>query len=62
MGTVEENGRAWQEYDWTQAGNEWSGGWGGAVAEWHSTILPRLHQWVPTHTALEIAPGFGRWT
>jgi SAM-dependent methyltransferase len=62
MGTVEENRRVWQGYDWTQAGNEWSGVWGSAVAEWHSTILPRLHQWVPTHTVLEIAPGFGRWT
>ena len=45
-----------------RAGNEWSSAWGSAVAEWHSTILPRLHQWVPTHTVLEIAPGFGRWT
>jgi SAM-dependent methyltransferase len=62
MATVEENKRMWQEYGWTRAGDEWSNAWGSAVAEWRSTILPRLHQWVPTHTVLEIAPGFGRWT
>jgi SAM-dependent methyltransferase len=62
MGTVEENRKQWQEYDWKRAGDEWSTAWGSPVAEWHSTILPRLHQWLPTHTVLEIGPGFGRWT
>jgi ubiquinone/menaquinone biosynthesis C-methylase UbiE len=30
--------------------------------EWYFTVLPHLHEFVPTETILEIAPGFGRWT
>jgi ubiquinone/menaquinone biosynthesis C-methylase UbiE len=62
MGTLEENRKQWQQYEWTEAGDEWSDAWGSAVCEWYGTILPRLHQWVPTETMVEIAPGFGRWT
>jgi len=30
--------------------------------QWYGTILPRIHAFLPVHTILEIAPGFGRWT
>lgn len=30
--------------------------------EWFGTLLPRIHQFLPASTILEIAPGFGRWT
>lgn len=30
--------------------------------QWHGTILPRIRAFLPVHTILEIAPGFGRWT
>jgi SAM-dependent methyltransferase len=30
--------------------------------QWHGTILPRVHQYLPAGTILEIAPGYGRWT
>lgn len=49
-------------YDWTQEENRWSSAWGGAAAEWFGTLLPRIHEFIPVQTILEIAPGYGRWT
>jgi SAM-dependent methyltransferase len=63
MPTIEENSDTWDgKYDWSSGGDEWSRAWGGPAAEWHGTILPRLHSWLPATTILEIGPGFGRWT
>jgi SAM-dependent methyltransferase len=50
------------KYDWKQAGEEWSEPWGTSQAQWNGTILPRIHDYLPARTILEIAPGFGRWT
>jgi hypothetical protein len=50
------------DYEWIQAGEEWSEPWGSSVAQWFGAILPRIHQCLPAATILEIAPGFGRWT
>lgn len=30
--------------------------------QWHFSIVPRIHRFVPADTILEIGPGFGRWT
>ena len=49
-------------YDWKGGGEEWSAPWGGSTALWFGTIFPRIHEFLPTTTILEIAPGFGRWT
>jgi SAM-dependent methyltransferase len=63
MPTIEENRMYWDEkYDWARAGNEWSRAWGGPDMQWFGAILPRIHRYLPAHTILEIAPGFGRWT
>lgn len=63
MGTIEENIRLWdKDYNWRQAGDEWSSAWGGSDMEWYFTIFPRMHSFVPVDTILEIAPGHGRWT
>ena len=63
MPTVDENRNEWnQVYNWEQMGDEWSSVWGGADTQWHNTLLPRIHRYVPAATILEIAPGFGRWT
>ena len=63
MFTVEWNKVVWDsQYQWRQGGEEWSGAWGGVEMQWHRTLLPRLHAFLPTGTLLEIAPGFGRWT
>jgi ubiquinone/menaquinone biosynthesis C-methylase UbiE len=63
MPTLEENRYVWDhDYDWFHGCDEWSAAWGGAEVQWYYTILPRIHTFIPTHTILEIAPGFGRWT
>jgi methyltransferase family protein len=63
MPNLEWNKETWDgSYDWTEAGDEWSGPWGTSKAEWFATILPRIGTFVPAHSMLEIAPGFGRWT
>ena len=63
MPKVEWNKETWDgNYDWQQQGDEWSKGWGGPFMQWHGTILPRIHRYVPAGTILEIAPGHGRWT
>ena len=63
MPSLEQNAKTWNEtYTWEERGDEWSRAWGGPPAQWYGTILPRIRAFVPAHTILEIAPGFGRWT
>lgn len=50
------------QYDWSQAGEEWSAPWGGSEAHWYGMLLPRVHRALPARRILEIAPGYGRWT
>lgn len=49
-------------YDWKDAGEEWSAPWGTSAAQWSGAILPRIQNFLPTATILEIGAGFGRWT
>ncbi|HET6846374.1 MAG TPA: class I SAM-dependent methyltransferase [Anaerolineales bacterium] len=62
MPTLDWNKRTWKEYNWSEAGEEWSRAWGTSRNQWLSSILPRLRDFLPVRTILEIAPGFGRWT
>jgi SAM-dependent methyltransferase len=63
MGTIAQNRYSWDvAYDWKHQGSEWSKEWGGVEMQWHASILPRIHQFVPARCILEIGPGFGRWT
>ena len=63
MPTLEWNRNVWdRDYDWADAGDEWSATWGGSEAEWRSCLLPRIARFLPTNSILEIAPGFGRWS
>jgi SAM-dependent methyltransferase len=63
MPSVKENLAIWgKNSNWSQAGDEWSGAWGGSRKQWERTIFPRIDQYLPVKVALEIAPGFGRWT
>jgi len=63
MASVEKNRSKWGDtYSWPKQGDEWSKPWGGAEMQWYVAILPRIHQFVPTDSILEIAPGHGRWT
>ena len=49
-------------YAWGDGGEEWSAAWGGSEAQWTGAILPRIERFLPAARALEIAPGFGRFT
>jgi ubiquinone/menaquinone biosynthesis C-methylase UbiE len=63
MATIEENERVWNAgYAWSKEGDEWSKAWGGPAMQWYSTLLPRIHSFVPSALILEIACGHGRWT
>ena len=62
MPTIAENLALWGRYDWPSEGDEWSRSWGSVERQWLHTVYPRIEHAVPTHTILEIAPGFGRWT
>jgi SAM-dependent methyltransferase len=63
MPTINQNLEKWgKNYNWPQAGDEWSKSWGGATRQWHGSVLPRIERFLPAPTILEIAPGFGRWT
>jgi len=63
MPDIEWNKSTWAAgYDWSRAGEEWSGPWGSSAAEWFATIMPRIGAALPAISLLEIGPGFGRWT
>lgn len=62
MGSVRLNKSGWRDYDWGEAGDEWSQPWGGVDAQWHGSLLPRIHHYLPAASILEIACGYGRWT
>lgn len=63
MATLQTNKQLWDgAYDWSQSGDEWSSSWGGPSVQWHGSIFPRIHRFLPGATILEIACGFGRWT
>ncbi len=63
MPTLEQNRQLWSEsFDWSHQGDRWSAKWGGVDMQWHGTLLPRIHAFLPTGTILEIAAGYGRWS
>jgi SAM-dependent methyltransferase len=63
MPSLEWNERQWgAKYRWLQQGAEWSVVWGGVDNQWEATILPRLRNFLPIRTVLEIGPGYGRWS
>ena len=63
MPSVEANRQLWgAAYGWPEEGDEWSAPWGGRRTQWYTSILPRLHPFLPARRVLEIAPGFGRWS
>ncbi len=62
MPSVERNLDYWTNYSWSEAGDEWSVGWGGTELMWAWTLLPRVASFLPAEHILEIAPGYGRVT
>ncbi len=63
MPTIQWNKAVWDGvYAWADGGEEWSDDWGGAYSQWKWCLYPRIQQYMPVKTVLEIGPGFGRWT
>ena len=63
MPTIEENFDKWNDGSSWQAGGEaWSRPWGDSSSQWYGCVYPRVRDFLPAATILEIAPGFGRWT
>lgn len=63
MPTVTWNKNEWDGgYDWPSSGDEWSVAWGGPHSQWITCIWPRVAEFLPASSVLEIAPGYGRWT
>src|SRR5260370_732966 len=62
MPTIEKNLSLWSEYDWSRRGEEWSAAWGGSEAQWRWSLLPRIRNFIPAGSILEIGTGWGRWT
>ena len=53
----------WNEkYDWEKTSPHWCHSFPSNRAYWRSLLLPRIGQFLPADTVLEIAPGHGRWT
>jgi hypothetical protein len=62
MGGVRANERGWNDYAWPKRGDEWSKRWGGPDYQWWGMLYPRVREFLPAATIVEIAPGHGRWT
>lgn len=63
MPDVSWNKSTWDgNYDWSQAGDEWSGPWGDSESMWFASLMPRVGFLFPCDSVLEIAPGHGRVT
>ena len=63
MQNIEWNIARWNQiHDWPESGEEWSKSWGHSASQWNSTIFPRISNFLPATTVLEVAPGWGRWT
>lgn len=63
MPSIKENFDKWnKDYAWPDDGEEWSAPWGTSETQWNEWILPRIKQYLPQKSILEIGPGHGRWT
>jgi len=61
--TIDQNKQWWGvNYDWKDRGDEWSAAFGGPLAHWTASVLPRISAFLPTSSLVEIAPGHGRFT
>jgi SAM-dependent methyltransferase len=61
MPSISKNKQMWNDYDWSNKGDEWSEWWGAAQTQWVGCLLPRVFPFLRGRI-LEIAPGNGRWT
>jgi SAM-dependent methyltransferase len=60
--SIDHQRKTWGEHPWLGRGEGWSRIWGGSAYQWWGSLYPRLQEFLPTGTVLEIAVGYGRWT
>ncbi len=60
MATLAANKKYYESYDWSSGGEEWSEPWGGTRAMWLASIYPRISEFLPASTIVEIGSGHGR--
>ncbi len=60
MATLEANKKYYEDYDWSAGGEEWSEPWGGTRSMWLASIYPRIKDFLPAGTIVEIGSGHGR--
>ena len=60
MSDLEGNKRFYDDYNWSKAGEEWSVEWGSSHNFWYATLLPRIGQFLPAESIVEIGCGYGR--
>ena len=62
MPSLEDVKSGWSQFHWRGRGEGWSRLWGASVYQWWGTLYPRLHEFFPARSVLEIGVGYGRWT
>lgn len=60
MATLFANKKYYESYDWSFGGEEWSDPWGGTRPMWLTSIYPRISEFLPVKTVVEIGSGHGR--
>jgi len=60
MATLKANKKYYEDYDWSCGGEEWSDPWGGTRSMWLASIFPRISEFLPARTIIEIGAGHGR--
>lgn len=60
MANLTANRKYYENYDWSSGGEEWSEPWGGTRSMWITSIYPRISEFLPAKTIVEIGSGHGR--
>ena len=60
MATLSANKTYYENYDWSAGGEEWSEPWGGTRSMWLASIYPRICDYLPAGSIVEIGSGHGR--
>jgi len=60
VATLSANKTYYENYDWSAGGEEWSEPWGGTRSMWLASIYPRISDYLPAGTIVEIGSGHGR--
>ena len=60
MNNIDSNIHYYENYDWSEHGEEWSSPWGNTQGLWKATIFPRIRKFLPAKRIVDIGCGHGR--